>query len=113
MMVQFKKNGCLLILRSKVSLCFYSNLECIYIEEEKTMAPTPEQQEDAHSQWLRSSALAICAHVCEVQLREHSPVAIMLLRLPMDHVIFSSFCSDFVSWSPFITGEEKVLESFL
>ena len=34
--------------------------------------------------------------MCAVHLREHSPVAIMLLRLPMDHVLFSSFCCDFL-----------------
>ena len=97
MMVQFKKNGCLLIFRSKVSLCFYSSLVCIYIEEEKTTAPAPEQQDDAPSQRRRSSAFAVYAHVCAVHLREHSPVAIMLLRLLMDHVLFSSFCCDFVN----------------
>ena len=79
-----------------IEMC-YSSLECIYLERKRTTAPAPEQQDDAPSQRWRSSAFAVCAHVCAVHLREHSPVAIMLLRLPMDPVLFSSFCYEFVN----------------
>ena len=89
MMVQFKKNGCLLILRSKVSLCFLQQFGVYLYRRRKNNAPAPEQQDNAHSQWWRSSAFAVYAHVCAVHLREHSPVAILHLRLPM-RIPFSS-----------------------